>query len=46
MAGARYEELVALYPPQQVIAMERVRRELLDNPNALDPIPVEDEQDD
>lgn len=34
--ASRYEQLLALYPPEQLEQMERIREKLLDDPTALD----------
>ncbi len=34
--ASRYEQLLALYPPEQLEQMERIRDRLLDDPTALD----------
>lgn len=34
--ATRYEQLLALYPPEQRKQMEMIREKLLDDPTALD----------
>lgn len=34
--ATRYEQLLALYPPEQLKQMEMIREKLLDDPTALD----------
>lgn len=34
--ATRYEQLLALYPPEQLRQMEMIRERLLDDPTALD----------